>query len=137
VSDSVTVTCANCGATLDEWPSLPPDHRSPCDTCGSTARRFLAELRGTITATGSLDVFPDTATVAAAAFDATVDVQPGELQRVGDLDLHITVDRIGDAGHLLRVTDTAGHEDVIGWGESDSALIDLGAIILQWLDEQP
>ena len=116
------MTCANCRTTLDESPSLPPDRRSPCDSCGSTARRILAKLQGTITltasATGSLNVFPETATVTAAAFDTTVDMQPGELRRVGDLDLHITVDRIGDAGHLLgdRHGRTRGRDWVGGVG---------------------
>jgi hypothetical protein len=34
------IFCNNCGAKLDEAPTLLPDQRPPCPTCGSVARRF-------------------------------------------------------------------------------------------------
>ena len=36
------IFCNNCGAELDEAPTLLPDQRQPCPNCGSLARRFDA-----------------------------------------------------------------------------------------------
>jgi polyhydroxyalkanoate synthesis regulator phasin len=35
-----TVTCANCGATINEPPDQPPEQRAPCPVCGSKARNI-------------------------------------------------------------------------------------------------
>jgi hypothetical protein len=38
-------TCGNCGATLDEDPSVALEERKPCPVCGSTTRRIFVEVR--------------------------------------------------------------------------------------------
>jgi hypothetical protein len=43
------IFCNNCGAELDEAPTLLPEQRSPCPTCGSVSRRFDATASVTAT----------------------------------------------------------------------------------------
>src|SRR5829696_4280328 len=43
------IYCNNCGAELDEAPTLLPEKRSPCPTCGSLARRFDETVSDPIT----------------------------------------------------------------------------------------
>jgi len=50
------VYCQDCGARLDESPTLPPDDRSPCPNCGSRARRFEVTLKDQADAADTLDV---------------------------------------------------------------------------------
>jgi len=42
------IYCNNCGAELDESPTLLPDRRPPCPRCGSLARRFKQEISDTV-----------------------------------------------------------------------------------------
>jgi hypothetical protein len=42
------VTCAGCGETLDEVPSLAFERREPCPTCGSRARTYQASVTATL-----------------------------------------------------------------------------------------
>jgi len=41
------VSCADCGATIDEVAD-PPGGSQPCHSCGSTSRRFAVEAHGTV-----------------------------------------------------------------------------------------
>lgn len=101
------IFCDNCGAKLNEAPTLLPDQRPPCFRCGSLARRFEQTIMNTVilsdggTATDTLSVAkadspatvahaqPATLTVTAhdahaevaegagEAFDATVETRSG------------------------------------------------------------
>jgi hypothetical protein len=42
------IFCNNCGAKLDEAPTLLPDQRPPCPRCGSLARRITQTVRSNI-----------------------------------------------------------------------------------------
>jgi hypothetical protein len=46
--------CGQCGAELDEKPTLPVEARAPCPTCGSKIRKFAVSLEGSITPRGRL-----------------------------------------------------------------------------------
>jgi hypothetical protein len=50
-----TVYCGNCGTRLDESPGQPPDQRSPCPNCGSTARRFDVTIEDQVAAKATVD----------------------------------------------------------------------------------
>jgi hypothetical protein len=50
------IRCAACGAEFDENRALPPAQRSPCPTCGSTARAHSAVLSDTASGSDSLTV---------------------------------------------------------------------------------
>jgi hypothetical protein len=66
------IHCNNCGAELDEAPTLLPDQRPPCPRCGSLARRFEQDITDQITLSDSgtcTDTFTITKTV---GFDAVV-----------------------------------------------------------------
>jgi hypothetical protein len=85
------IFCNNCGAKLDEAPTLLPDQRPPCPTCGSVARRFekrvsISQAVETDSARpitplksrtiGSAIIAPaQSATVTVTAHDATVNVE--------------------------------------------------------------
>jgi hypothetical protein len=64
------IFCNNCGAKLDEAPTLLPDQRPPCPRCGSVARRFEQTITGSVTIARA-----QPATLAVTAHDATVSVQ--------------------------------------------------------------
>jgi hypothetical protein len=64
------IFCNNCGAKLDEAPTLLPDQRPPCPRCGSLARRFEQTLTGFITVARA-----QPATLTVTAHDATVSVE--------------------------------------------------------------
>lgn len=49
------VTCARCGAPIDEPTDLPAEERSPCSRCGSRARAFAAKVASTVTVTSSVN----------------------------------------------------------------------------------
>jgi hypothetical protein len=66
------IFCNNCGATLDEAPTLLPDQRPPCPRCGSLARRFEQTLTGSITVARA-----QPATLTVTAHDATVETRSG------------------------------------------------------------
>jgi hypothetical protein len=42
------IFCNDCGAKLDEAPTLLPEQRPPCPRCGSLARRFEQTVRSNI-----------------------------------------------------------------------------------------
>ena len=44
-----SVHCAQCDTLLEERPNTPPDERSPCPNCGSTARRNKVQLKEQLT----------------------------------------------------------------------------------------
>lgn len=46
--DSKTVSCGNCGLTLQEDPNDPVDECVPCPRCGSTYRTFHVSIHDTI-----------------------------------------------------------------------------------------
>jgi hypothetical protein len=85
------IFCDDCGAKLDEAPTLLPDQRPPCPRCGSLARRFEQTITNTVvlsdggTATDALNVAkadgPATiahaqpATLTVTAHDATVSIE--------------------------------------------------------------
>lgn len=84
------IYCNNCGAKLDEAPTLLPEQRPPCPNCGSLARRFqqtvgsnFFRLPGeqpiTIVRTGpDLRAEAQTATGTGTAYDAKVRVTESE-----------------------------------------------------------
>jgi hypothetical protein len=96
------IHCNNCGAELDEAPTLLPDRRPPCPRCGSLARRFDQEAidpvilsdGGTASDTLSVTKTDGPATIAHAepvtltvtAHDASVSVQAhaGVAEGVGE-----------------------------------------------------
>lgn len=43
------IACTECGAPLDESPSLPTDQREPCPNCGSMARTIHVSVHETLT----------------------------------------------------------------------------------------
>lgn len=43
------IACTECGAPLDEPPSLPTDQRKPCPNCGSMARTINVSVHETVT----------------------------------------------------------------------------------------
>jgi hypothetical protein len=47
-ADSVKVLCGQCREVLDEDPHAKAEDRSPCPTCGSTARHFEVVASGEI-----------------------------------------------------------------------------------------
>jgi hypothetical protein len=64
------IFCNNCGAKLDEAPTLLPDQRPPCPRCGSLARRFEKTITGSATIARA-----QPATLTFTAHDATASVQ--------------------------------------------------------------
>jgi hypothetical protein len=75
------IFCNNCGAKLDEAPTLLPDQRPPCPWCGSLARRFEQTITGSATI-----VRAQPAALTVTAHDATVSIQAhaGVAEGVGE-----------------------------------------------------
>jgi hypothetical protein len=72
------VFCNGCGAKLEEPPTLLPDQRLPCPTCGSLARRFEQDVTDQITLSDS-GTGTDTITVTrTVGFDAVVVAETAE-----------------------------------------------------------
>jgi hypothetical protein len=85
------IFCDDCGAKLDEAPTLLPDQRPPCPRCGSLARRFEQTITNSVvlsdggTATDALNVakadgptaiaHAQPATLTVTAHDATVSIE--------------------------------------------------------------
>ena len=44
-----STTCSACGTVISEAASTPPSERSPCPSCGATARTFSAHAEDSIT----------------------------------------------------------------------------------------
>ena len=53
---AVMVTCAGCGAVIDQPSDTPADERMPCQVCGSTAR--VIEMEAAVTGRGSISASP-------------------------------------------------------------------------------
>jgi hypothetical protein len=70
------IFCNDCGARLDEAPTLLPAQRPPCPSCGSLARRF--EITVGTEARASIQAHAQVAQGVGEAFDATVRTEPGE-----------------------------------------------------------
>jgi hypothetical protein len=71
------IYCNNCGAELDEAPTLLPDQRPPCPRCSSLARRFEKMLTGSVTIARA-----QPATLTVTAHDASVSA--GVAEGVGE-----------------------------------------------------
>jgi hypothetical protein len=84
-------SCAECGAELPESPEIPPAERTPCETCGSLARRFSVGLSATLEVHSQLSVKAKSAG----------ERRPFVEQKVGD-DLHR---RTGRWSRLVRLID--------------------------------
>jgi hypothetical protein len=130
------IYCDDCGAGLDEAPTLIPDQRPPCPRCGSLARRFEQDIADLITisdggtATDALSVtktdgsdtivHAQTATVTVTAHDVTVRT---ETQATGFRGPRRITDKLvvqggslwwtqltEEGGWMLQVVDEAGEE---------------------------
>jgi hypothetical protein len=74
------IFCNGCGAKLEEAPTLLPDQRLPCPTCGSLARRFEQDITEQVTLSDSgtsADTFTVTRTI---GLDAVVHAQTATLE---------------------------------------------------------
>jgi hypothetical protein len=127
------IYCHNCGAKVDEVPTLLPDQRPPCPRCGSLARRFEQDITDpialsdsgsgtdaiTVTRTVGLDArvvhaHAEVAEGAGEAFDATVRTVRGPRHIID----HLVVQGRSlwwtqlteEGGWLLQVVDEAGEE---------------------------
>jgi hypothetical protein len=94
------IYCNNCGAELDEAPTLLPDQRPPCPRCSSLARRFEKTLTGSVTIARA-----QPATLTVTAHDASLSA--GVAEGVGEA-LPPTV-KAGPAGGRLRRPSSAGN----------------------------
>jgi hypothetical protein len=66
------IFCGGCGAKLEEAPTLLPDQRLPCPTCGSLARQFEQDVTDQI-ARSDRGTATDTVTVTrTVGFEAVV-----------------------------------------------------------------
>ena len=52
------IFCNHCGARLDEAPTLLPDQRPPCPTCGSQSRRFEETIGQAVETDSALPITP-------------------------------------------------------------------------------
>jgi len=118
-----TVTCADCGLTLDESPHLKPEERAPCPRCGSLGRKFLLLLEGSVQGRGTVS-----AKVTVIRADGTVDEaaeiappdQARERPEEGQLEVNFNVKWYvyPDGLYLVQVYDEAG-ELLDGGGGDD------------------
>jgi hypothetical protein len=70
-----SIFCNNCGTRLDEAPTLLPDQRPPCPSCGSLARRF--EVTVGIVARASVQAHAEVAEGVGQALPPTVETHSG------------------------------------------------------------
>jgi cytoskeletal protein RodZ len=157
------IHCNNCGAELDEAPTLLPDRRPPCPRCGSLARRFEQEVTNTValsdggTATDALSVVEpngsatiahaEPATLTVAAHDASVSVQAHAevAQGAGEaFDLTVqtvnvhgipSADQVGDATVVRGPRIIRDHLVVQARSLWWTQLTDKGGWLLQVVDE--
>jgi hypothetical protein len=137
------IFCNNCGAKLDEAPTLLPDRRSPCPRCGSLARRFDQEVTDTVdlsdsgTASDALSVaktdgpatiaHAEPATLTFTAHDATAQtVNAHGIPRA---------DHVGDAAVVGDSRIIRDHLVVQGFHVWWTQLTEEGGWLLQVVDE--
>jgi hypothetical protein len=133
------IFCNNCGAKLDEAPTLLPDQRPPCPQCGSLARRFEQTITGSATIARA-----EPATLSFTAHDATVGVQAhaGVAEGVGEaFDATVNAHGIPSADHMGDATVIRGpriiRDDLVVQGRSLwwTQLTEDGGWLLQVVDE--
>jgi hypothetical protein len=117
------IHCNNCGAELDEAPTLLPDRRPPCPRCGSLARRIEREVTNMValsdggTASDTLSVaktiaHAEPATLTVTAHDASVSIQAhaGVAEGVGEA-LDATAQTVN--AHGIPGTDQVGDATLV------------------------
>jgi hypothetical protein len=117
------IFCNNCGAELDEAPTLLPEQRPPCPNCGSLARRFERTISDSITIrpadivssqtleTPTLVVQAQPAEVTFTAHDAEAQTAEGT-GTAYDATVRIT-DHLVVAGRYVRWTQLTGKPDAV------------------------
>lgn len=136
------VLCEQCGTELDEEIGIPYADRPPCPKCGSTRRKFVVELKGTISARSSVSgrltvhrrdqsVEVEPAIEHETAYDVEMTTSPVEERTV---QVKVWYERGEHGDYILHAPTSDGEQRVpfyVGPGDDpDSAAI---AVAEEWL----
>jgi hypothetical protein len=131
MSDDRSVSCSNCGISLDDDPSGSIESRQPCPNCGSLARTINVVVGGAVDlrGRGSLEVGGRSAW----SSPVTATTLPAPVTSIGLEATHtaqIKLVPMHDGTWLVEVTATNGYIKT-GMGDSPAdALLDLIAYML-------
>jgi hypothetical protein len=145
--ENAQVRCAECDSALNEPADLPLDDRTPCLNCGSTKRKFVIELRGSIRATSS--VRAQVVSVGAAVERDTalpvtpVGGRPGSAHDLTELPTEVITEALQATVVILPPDPDEDRQEYVGevriWGHDIplgvGGLPDVLLAVTEWLEE--